>query len=62
MGGLDELLQVLVCPKCMGKLMHEGDSLICTVCKLQYPFDEDIPILLIDQAKQIKIEYDESSS
>jgi uncharacterized protein YbaR (Trm112 family) len=37
----------------MGKLIAREDSLICPVCKLQYPIDDDIPILLIDQAKRI---------
>jgi uncharacterized protein YbaR (Trm112 family) len=53
MADLNELLQTLVCPKCMGKLTAEEDSLVCPACKLQYPIDDDIPILLIDQAKPL---------
>ncbi|MDR2400581.1 MAG: Trm112 family protein [Deferribacteraceae bacterium] len=54
MADIGELLQVLVCPKCTGKLTLKENSVICAACKLQYPLDEDIPILLIDQAKPIK--------
>ena len=51
-----ELLNILVCPKCKGEiyLTEAGDGLICDNCKLLYEIKDDIPIMLIDEAKKIK--------
>lgn len=50
-----ELLEILACPKCKGaiKLNDTKDGLICEVCKLLYEIRDDIPIMLIDEAKNI---------
>ena len=50
-----ELLDILVCPKCRGKIhLTEGkDGLICDHCKLMYEIRDDIPVMLIDEAKPI---------
>jgi len=50
-----DLLDILACPKCKGpiKLNEANDGLICEACKLLYPIKEDIPIMLIDEAKPI---------
>jgi len=50
-----ELLDILACPKCKGEisLNDAGDGLICTACKLLYEIRDDIPIMLIDEAKPI---------
>ena len=50
-----ELLDILACPKCKGDiyLNETGDGLICDTCKLLYEIKDDIPIMLIDQAKPI---------
>jgi hypothetical protein len=50
-----ELLEILACPKCKGPLeMNETeDGLICQACKLLYEIREDIPIMLIDEARPI---------
>jgi len=50
-----ELLDILACPKCKGKinLNEEGNGLICGHCKLLYEIRDDIPIMLIDEAKPI---------
>jgi len=47
------LLEILVCPRCRGELEYvEADSeLRCPACRLKYRIEEDIPILLIDEAK-----------
>ena len=47
-----ELLDILVCPKCKGQLdYHEAEEqLICAACRLAYPVEHDIPIMIIDQA------------
>lgn len=57
-----ELLAILVCPKCKGNLRlsrkdlgQEEEGLICDQCKLLYEIREGIPIMLIDEAKKLKI-------
>jgi len=52
----EELLDILVCPKCKGDiyLTEAGDGLICDNCKLLYEIKDDIPIMLIDEAKKIE--------
>jgi uncharacterized protein YbaR (Trm112 family) len=48
-----ELLEILVCPKCKGSLEHRTspESLVCYACRLIYAVEDDIPIMLIDEAK-----------
>jgi uncharacterized protein YbaR (Trm112 family) len=50
-----ELLEILVCPKCKGTLEYrEAEaSLVCMTCHLSYPIRDDIPIMLIDEAKPV---------
>ena len=50
-----DLLDILVCPKCKGelRLTEKQDGLICEACKLCYPIRDDIPIMLIDEAESI---------
>lgn len=47
-----ELLEILVCPKCKRaiELTPEGDALDCAACKLRYRIEDDIPVMLIDEA------------
>lgn len=51
-----ELLEILACPKCKGdvSLTEPGDGLVCPACKLVYRIEDDIPIMLIDEAKPIE--------
>ena len=51
-----ELLDILVCPKCKGELelTEKQDGLICRSCKLIYEIKDDIPIMLIDEAKPLE--------
>jgi hypothetical protein len=50
-----ELLEVLACPKCKGdlKLTEKEDGLICESCRLLYEIRDEIPIMLIDEAKPL---------
>jgi len=50
-----ELLDILACPKCKGELTltKKKDGLVCASCKLLYEIREDIPIMLIDEAKKL---------
>lgn len=47
-----ELLAILVCPKCKGDLEYRPTEavLVCGACRLRYPVRDDIPIMLIDEA------------
>lgn len=47
-----ELLDILACPKCKGKLKVKSrqDGLACPECKVVYPVKDEIPIMLVDQA------------
>jgi uncharacterized protein YbaR (Trm112 family) len=49
-----EVLSFLVCPKCKGPLEHRTtprETLVCHTCRLSYAVEDDIPIMLIDEAK-----------
>ena len=50
-----ELLEILACPKCKGDICfnNTGDGLICNKCRLMYEIRDDIPIMLIDEAKPL---------
>jgi uncharacterized protein len=51
-----ELLEILACPNCHGALAvdHDRDELVCLAadCGLAYPVREQIPVLLIDEARR----------
>jgi len=49
-----KLLEILACPKCRGDLEFRDNSLICHKCKLRYRIEDDIPIMLIDEAEKIE--------
>jgi uncharacterized protein len=48
-----ELLEILVCPACKNKVELKPDSsaLKCVSCKRVYPIVDDIPVMLVDEAK-----------
>lgn len=48
-----ELLDILVCPSCKAELELKPDhsGLKCVQCKRVYPIRDDIPVMLIDEAK-----------
>lgn len=51
-----ELLNILVCPKCKGDLEYRvepDEALVCHACRLIYQVEDDIPIMLIDEAKPL---------
>ena len=51
-----ELLEILACPKCKGdlELTAQQDGLACRACKLLYRIEDDIPIMLIDEATKLE--------
>lgn len=48
-----DLLEILVCPLCKAALDLKPDEsgLKCTQCKRVYPIRDDIPVMLIDEAR-----------
>ncbi len=53
-----KLLDILVCPVCKGKLIHDKDrqELVCKACRLAYPIRDDIPVMLEEEARQLEPE------
>jgi len=49
----DELLQILACPRCKGKLRPEREELICDACRLAWPVIDGIPDFLPDSAREL---------
>jgi uncharacterized protein YbaR (Trm112 family) len=51
-----DLLEILACPQCKGEvtLTEREDGLVCRACKLLYAIKDDIPIMLIDEAKPLE--------
>ena len=49
------LMAVLVCPQCRGTLAHRDtpEALVCGACRIAYPVEGDIPIMLIDEAEEL---------
>lgn len=47
-----ELIDILACPICKQEvILYNTDKLVCMKCKKYYPIKDDIPIMLIDKAK-----------
>ncbi len=50
----NKLMEILVCPVCKSKLSYKEEEsvMICqnTDCGRKYPVENDIPILLVDEA------------
>ena len=48
-----ELLEILVCPLCKAALdlKPDGHGLKCVQCHRVYPIRDDIPVMLIDEAR-----------
>ena len=48
------LLDILACPDCRSALRadDEAGELVCTGCGLAYPVRDDIPVLLVDEARR----------
>jgi uncharacterized protein YbaR (Trm112 family) len=48
-----ELLEILVCPACKApvSLTPDNQGLKCQQCRRVYPIRDDIPVMIIDEAK-----------
>jgi uncharacterized protein YbaR (Trm112 family) len=49
-----KLLEILACPHCRGELRPDdgASELVCTACGYAYPVRDDIPVLLVDEARK----------
>lgn len=48
-----DLVELIRCPKCRGELAlkSDGNGLECEECRVVYPIVDDIPQLLIEEAR-----------
>ncbi|MBN1365578.1 MAG: Trm112 family protein [Syntrophaceae bacterium] len=49
------LLEILICPQCRGKIRYDEklNGIICDRCKLFYEVKNNVPVMLVDEAKKI---------
>lgn len=50
-----DLLDKLACPQCRGPLesRDDGNCLVCDQCKLEFKVIDNVPVLLIDEARKL---------
>ncbi len=58
------VLEILACPACHAPLRVEeaAQELVCTGCGLAYPVRDDIPVLLVDEARRPEAPTEPASS
>ena len=51
-----ELKEILACPKCKGELefREARREIVCQACRLVYRIEDDIPVMLVDEAKPLQ--------
>ena len=49
-----EFLNILACPICKQGIKEENNELICRHCNKAYPIKDGIPIMLAEEARDIK--------
>jgi len=52
------LLEILVCPLCKSTLHLDSDKneLFCKADRLAYPIRNDIPVMLVDEARSLSVD------
>ncbi len=53
----ERLLRILACPKCKGDLDYRTEpeeELVCMGCRLAYPVRDNIPVMLIEEARPLE--------
>jgi uncharacterized protein YbaR (Trm112 family) len=52
-----KLLEILACPQCHGAVRWDEklQGVVCNQCKLLYEVKNDIPIMLVEEAKRLKV-------
>jgi uncharacterized protein YbaR (Trm112 family) len=53
-----KLLDILVCPLCKSPLVYQkaAQELICKADRLAYQIVDDIPVMLVDEARKLTAE------
>jgi uncharacterized protein YbaR (Trm112 family) len=53
-----KLLDILVCPLCKSPLVYKkaAQELICRADRLAYKIADDIPVMLVDEARKLTAE------
>jgi len=53
-----KLLDLLACPVCKGplKLAKDPEELTCLGDRLAYPIRDDIPVMLVEEARELTLE------
>ena len=53
-----ELLKILACPKCKQTVQIDdtGEQIVCPACCLRFPIRDEIPVMLLDEAKNLDVE------
>lgn len=53
-----KLLSILVCPLCKGELRYdrEGGELICLADALAFPVRDEVPVMLVSEAREMTLE------
>jgi uncharacterized protein len=51
-----KLLEILVCPVCHGKIILKDQELICKFDRLAFPINDDIPVMLEEEARILSLE------
>lgn len=51
-----DLLALLACPKCRHGVQtnRSQDKVLCRNCRLAYPIEDQVPIMLLDRATDLK--------
>jgi len=51
-----DLLEILACPRCKQsvELSTDGAWLVCETCGVRYPVQDDIPIMLPEEAQPLE--------
>lgn len=55
-----KLLDIIACPVCKGPLVYrkEAQELICKADRLAYPVRNDIPVMLVEEARELAADED----
>jgi hypothetical protein len=50
-----QLLDILVCPLCKGRLQHERNNheLVCKADRLAFPIRDGVPVMLESEAREL---------
>jgi uncharacterized protein YbaR (Trm112 family) len=51
-----ELLEILACPECKQLISEEGNgtTVVCRSCRLIFPVENGIPVMLLDEALKME--------